>query len=436
MKLYFKYIALVVSLLFCKGLDAQSLITSKFYQEDTICNGTAGRVRLYMHNAGTEQRVTNLRLYFTYDPTVVKLENVIPTGIFEDTDMVFNIFEEDGACEIIDTLKIPNNFNYLDPDEKRNVAFDLVFNGLKEDMFFVNFVQDSCYFKNEEDQEIASTYINSSAVFVKPGYIDIVLEQTGIGCSYEAKGTVLASVADGVPPYKYSWDRGTVYSNVPHQAGELSGGELSLIVTDGNGCRHDTTMSVEILKAPTIDWAYEPEPAIKEIPINFKVTDFGEGANTGINWLWKMISPESDTLDIGDNKNKTDFIHVFLAEGLYTIELSANGAETGCDTTITKEVDVQAAELDFKNLITPNENKFKVVINGNTQLALSDVFVSHAMTIQDRNGRKVFDSNAFPIDGWDGGGCPNGNYYFVLKARSTVKDYVYKGVIIILGGNK
>ena len=434
MKLHFKYIILIVSFLSCSGIYGQSLITSKFYQTDTICDGTSGKIRLYMYNSGSDMRVSNLRLYFTYDPTSMEIKEVIPTGIFEDSNLTVN-HPKPGACEIIDTLNIPNNFHYNDPDESRNIAFDIVLMGLKEDIAFINFNQDFCYFKTEDDITIASTYINSSAIYVKPGYIDFDMTQTNIGCSYEAKGTVIATVSDGVSPYTYKWDRGTVYGNLPHQTGELDGGELSLTITDGNGCLHDTSMTVEILKAPVIDWEYVPDPAIKEIPIEFRVTNFGEDGNMGTNWLWKIYTPEQDSIELGDNKSKTNFTHVFLTEGSYEVHLSANGSTTGCDTTIIKTVDVQAAQLDFKNLVTPNENKFKVVINSNSQLALSDVYVSHAMTIQDRNGRKVFDSKEFPIEGWDGGGCPNGTYYFVLKARSTIKDYVYKGAIIILGGN-
>jgi hypothetical protein len=125
---------------------------------------------------------------------------------------------------------------------------------------------------------------------------------------------------------------------------------------------------------------------------------------------------------------------VFLIDNDYEVQLSAQSRTTGCDTTIIQNIKVEPAQLDFKNVVTPGENRFKIKANGDN--ALADVFVSHVLIIQDRNGRKIFETTNFPDEGWDGSNNPNGVYYFILKAKSTRKEYKYQGTVVILGGNK
>jgi len=443
MKQGLKYILLIIIVSSFGKIFAQSLIMTGFVQTDTICEGTTGRMKLAMYNSveTEKQKVFYFKLMFEYDATLMKIENVTTkNAILGDFEVSYPV---SGQCMIIDTLAIPNNFRDTSFTTTA-LFFDVYFTGLHQGVGQVRFISDSCYFKTEEDENIAAFYQDSRDVNIHPGFIEMTLTQTGIGCSYEDKGQAEITVTDGVSPYKYEWSEGMQNSFYPNQAGQLSEGEVKIRIIDGNGCLHDTTMMIETLRAPEIDWTYEtlysetPEFAVKEHPIHFYVTDIGDGYN----WNWKAyytdpVSGIRDSLHKERSewekiRYQTDFQYVFLIDNDYEIWLSAQSLITGCDTTIIKEVKVEPAQLDFKNLVTPGSNRFK--IDANTNQKLRDVFVSHVLIIQDRTGRKVYETKDFPDDGWDGGGCPNGTYYFILKAKSTRKEYKYQGTLVILGG--
>lgn len=424
----FKYILLIISFLSFGELFSQSLITAKFHQTDTICEGTSGRMRLYMYNSTQDQKVAVLRLYFNYDHLDMKIDDITSEQDFLTTNMTIT-YPEPGFCCILDTLTTPNNFYNAAQIENQNIGFNIKFEGLKEGVTSIAFVEDSCYFRTEEEEPILAFYHRSPDIRVHPGYIRIAMEQTGIGCSYENKGRVVAQVLDGVGDYEYKWSSGKSFANLPMEVGELEGGELTLTVKDGNGCLHDTTMTVDVLPAPKIAWDYEPQPAVIEHPIKFFATEFVDASN----WFWKFLSPDKDSIDLKENARKQEFNWIFYEDGDYEISLTATGIN-GCDTTVTETINVLPPQLEFKNLVTPNGNKFRILLQDQSDVTLDQIFVSHQVLIYDRNGRKVYDTNNFSHDGWDGKGCPNGSYIFVLKGRSTRKEYIYRGSLVILGG--
>jgi hypothetical protein len=444
MKQILRYILLIITVFSFGKLFSQSLITAEFIQMDSICDGTTGIVKLSMYdnNYTNTQKVSHFRLMFEYDATVMQIENITT----ENTTLgnFKHFYPTSGQCIISDSLTIPTNF-YVNPPSATTLIFIISFNGIKKNEgTAIRFISDSCYFKTEEEEKIDAICNDSLKIRVHSGHIKMEARQKdkpiGWGCSYEAKGQAKVTVWEGTPPYKYLWSAGMQNPLDPTQVGQLSEGEVTVRIIDGNGCLHDTTIMIETLRAPKIDWAYEtlysemPEFAVKEHPIHFYVTNFDDGYN----WEWKMYYTNIDTnirdsLELGDRKNQTDFNYVFLIDNDYEVQLTARSLETGCDTSIVKMVKVDPAQLEFKNVVTPNNNRFKVLANGSQKLR--DVFVSHVLIIQDRTGRKVYETKDFPDDGWDGGGCPNGTYYFILKAKSTRKEYKYQGTLVILGGN-
>ena len=436
MKRGLKYILLIIIAFSCEKVFSQSLIMTGFIQVDSICEGTAGKMKLAMYSNNADQKVAHFRLMFEYDAALLEIKTITTNALFENAEISY---PATGQCMIVDTLAIPVNFQ-SDSLSVSALFFEISFTGRHQGTGQARFISDSCYFKTEEDENIAAFYQDSRDINIYPGFIEMTLTQTTMGCSDKDEGAAEIIVTNGVPPYQYEWTAGTPFnqSNL-HLRDSLPGGELGIRIIDGNGCLHDTTMMIETLRAPEIDWTYEtlysetPEFAVKEHPIHFYVTDIGDGYN----WQWKIYYPNPDSgirdsLDLGDRKNQTDFNYVFLVDNDYEVWLSAQSLVTGCDTTVIKEIKVEPAQLEFNNLITPGSNRFKVNANGDQKLR--DVFVSHVLIIQDRTGRKVYETKDFPDDGWDGGGCPNGTYYFILKAKSTRKEYKYQGTLVILGG--
>jgi hypothetical protein len=437
MKQTLKYILLIITVFSFGKLFSQSTIITQFAQADSICNGTAGVVRLEMYANNTAQEVSHFRLMFEYDATMMKIDT-ISTDVTFFTENLNISYPAPGQCVIIDTLSNPTNF-YDTDTTKIDLAFDIHFNGISTGIGFVAFMSDSCYFKTETDEDIAGVYHDSIKIRVHPGRINYTLEQTGKGCSYETKGMAEVKVTAGASPYSYFWNQGMQNTFYPHQVGQLPEGETELRIIDANGCVYDTTIMIETLRAPNFDLTYETyytkeeEFAVKEHPIRFYVKDLDDGYN----WEWKIYYTDTesnirDSLDWREFNNQTDFTYIFQIDNDYEIQLSAQSLTTGCDTTVIKTIVVEPAQLEFKNLVTPGSNRFKIKANGD--LSLRDVFVSHVLIIQDRQGRRVYETKDFPDDGWNGGGCPNGTYYFILKAKSTRKEYKYQGTVVILGG--
>ena len=444
MKQGLKYILLIIIAFSFENAFSQSFITAGFIQADSICEGTMGKMKLAMFSNNADQKVAHFRLMFEYDAALLEIKEMTTNALFENAEISYPAA---GQCMIIDTLAIPVNFQFESLDGTA-LVFEIVFNGLHQGIGQARFVSDSCYFKTEEDENIADFYQDSRDINIHPGFIEMTLTQTGIGCFDEDKGQAEITITAGVSPYQYEWTEGNpypFYPSTPNLRDSLPGGEVNIRIIDGNGCLHDTLMMVETLRAAEFDWTYEtqtsgypptPEFAVKERPIHFYVN---QDDGNGYNWLWKIYytNPDSnirDSLDLGDRKNQTDFNYVFLVENDYEVHLSAYHRTTGCDTLVIKDVKVDIAELEFKNLVTPNDNRFKISAKGGNQ-KLRDIFVSHVLVIQDRTGRKVYETKDFPDDGWDGGGCPNGTYYYILKAKSTRKEYKYQGTLVILGGN-
>ena len=441
MKRGLKYILLIIIAFSFGKAFSQSFITAGLLQVDSICEGTTGKMKLAMYSNNADQRVAYFRLMFEYDAALLEIKEITPTLLFANAAISY---PATGQCLIVDTLEVPVNF-YAAGFDSTTLVFEIAFNGLYQGIGQARFISDSCYFKTEDDVKIADFYQDSHDINIHPGFIEMILTQTAMGCSDQDEGAAEITITAGVPPYKYEWTAGTPFnqSNL-HIRETLPGGDVGIRIIDGNGCLYDTLMTIETKRAAEFDWTYETltsgyppvsEFAVKEHPIHFYVN---KDDGNGWNWLWKMYytDPKSgarDSLELGERKNQTDFNYVFLVENDYEVHLSANHRTTGCDTTVIKDVTVEIADLTFNNLVTPNDNRFKIKANSNQKLR--DVFVSHVLVIQDRTGRKVYETKDFPDDGWDGGGCPNGTYYYILKAKSTRKEYKYQGTLVILGGN-
>jgi len=446
MKQKLKYILLIIIVFSFGNMFSQSLITAKFTQVDSICDGTKGIVKIAMYDIDSihRQKVSHYRLMFEYDADLMEIKDITTKhASLENFDISYPVA---GQCVILDTLTAPFNF-YVKNSEETALLFEISLTGRGIGQGNFHFINDSCYFKTEEDEIIASICSDTLDINVHRGFISMFPRQTAKGCSYENKGQAEVTVYDGTPPYKYIWSEEIpFFSTEPHRIGQLFGGELGLIIIDGNGCRYDTTLIIETNPAPNIELSWEPEVIVIEKPIRFEAKDMASSQDKDdyvMSWKWELYYTDAsktstDTINLWEKfkeewRNQTAIEYVFLEEGDYEIWLTATGQKHRCDTTIIEQIKVEIAEPTVKNLVTPGNNRFKISFNGDQKIR--DVFVSHTLIIQDRTGRKVYETKDFPDDGWDGGGCPNGTYYYILKAKSTRKEYKYQGVLVILGGN-
>jgi len=446
MKQILKYILLIISIFYFGNVFSQSLITAKFSQVDSICDGTKGIVKIAMYDIDSIHRVkvSHYRLMFEYDADLMEIKEI--TTKHASLENFIISYPYAGQCIILDTLTTPFNFYVKDPKETA-LLFEISLTGRKMGQGSFRFINDSCYFKTKEDEIIESVCNDTLDINVHSGKITMDLKQTVWGCSYQNKGQAEVTVYDGTPPYKYIWsEESPIFSPEPYKIGQLLGGELGLTIIDGNGCRHDTMLMIETNPAPNIELSWEPEVIVIEKPIRFEAKDMAskQGKDDfAMSWKWELYYTDAskintDTINLWEKhkeewRNQNTIEHVFLEEGDYEIWLTATGQTHRCDTIIIVPIKVEIALPEVKNLVTPGNNRFKISFNGDQKIR--DVFVSHTLIIQDRTGRKVYETKDFPDDGWDGGGCPNGTYYYILKAKSTRKEYKYQGALVILGGN-
>ncbi|RMG54993.1 MAG: PKD domain-containing protein, partial [Bacteroidetes bacterium] len=100
---------------------------------------------------------------------------------------------------------------------------------------------------------------------------------------------------------------------------------VTLMVSDGNGCRDTVQAEVEAYQAPTANFV--ASDTIGCAPVNITFTDQSTGPAAITNWLWDFGDGSTSTL-----KSPT---HSFASDGVYTITLTVTDAN-GCSHTFTR----------------------------------------------------------------------------------------------------
>lgn len=157
------------------------------------------------------------------------------------------------------------------------------------------------------------------------------------------------------------------------------------------------------------------------------------GSATGSTFIFEDQTSGSPVLwdwDFGDGNtsNTQNPINTYPGTGTYTVTLIVANA-AGCTDSVTLQI--FAGEVIIPNVFSPNADGtndiFALQIGGLDEYKFS---------VFDRWGLLMFES----IDvneGWDGKNlngkiCPDGTYYFILKAVSPFADYSRSGHITIL----
>lgn len=416
-EVFFRFISLIfIALLSFSSIKSQDFI-AKIDTTGVLCETTFSDVVLNLEQTAPLPMISiyGFRFVVTYDHHHVQFDSISYThGYFKDSLQFTHV--EDTIFLQVDTVS-----NGLPFDS--GTLFKLRFSGVKLGLTEIGFHTPDCYLLASNIDSTILSY-EPVQVTINPGHLDVFLEQTNWGCSYENKGQAYITILDGVAPYQYEWQTSPIQTDTFAQG--LWGGEQHIYITDGNRCVYDTSINIEIIPAPNFQWATEPDSnhLVIEKLIKFFVTD----EDGGMNWYWQIIrSGSNDTVEYREKNPE----HIFLQNGEYIVLLSAKNMD-GCDTTIQKVITVLPIELDFKNVITPNENRFKIKI-ADQNVPLSDVFVKHEVLIYNRVGKMVYKTDNFPEEGWDGDNLGDGTYYYVLKAETLKDKYYYRGNLVILG---
>lgn len=314
------------------------------------------------------------------------------------------------------------------------------------------------------DQDSVEVCHPSITVEVKPRFA-VKFRQLKLTCSnnQEENGrdaqmvaTVDSTGAVYQPPFTYQWEVSPLHI-APGDDTWAIGLEAykyyRIKVTDGRGCVQWDSVSPR---------AY-PNP-IAEIYPNTEKDTVVYLQNPHVNFSFENVSPDGleisnfywildSEYDITSTDPKPRFTYV--ETGNYPTELKVYNPQ-GCDTSYFRTIVVNPVKLKIPNVFTPNGdgiNDYFIISldDGNDASSsrsategeheydsyepLSRYYQSTELTIFNRWGRIVYHSKDYQ-NNWDGGGLPDGTYFYVLKCHGLKQDATYQGSLAIVKAHR
>jgi len=271
-----------------------------------------------------------------------------------------------------------------------------------------------------------------------------------IGNTAQVKAT--ASGGYSASEYKYFWQVKPIQISPgdPSVAVGLSAHQnYTIRVADPNGCEVQNTFYAKAYSNPLVKIKTSSDTAYIQNPhITFSYENLSKDTIQISNSYWEFDGDQN-------SYSQSEVVHTFNKVGTYSAYLTVYNQQ-GCDTLYTHVVDVFPVELFIPNVFTPNGDgyndyfvikakdasqqgtKSTLKFDGAAQdyRPLNDYYEKTHLVIFNRLGRKVFESDNYK-NNWDGGGLPDGTYFYVLKCQGFKdKNVVYKGSITIFAGKK
>ena len=209
-------------------------------------------------------------------------------------------------------------------------------------------------------------------------------------------------------------DGSTSGTNAPQHCYAAGTFDISLTVTDANGCAGTTTEVAFINALPTPVAAFSFTPLVATIAD--PLFSFQDGSQGATSWNWSFGDPAG----CGSQGPAPGFAYGDV--GCYPVMLEvANDA--GCSDATSTEVCVEGEyALYAPNAFTPDGDGYNDV-----WLPVTSVVVPRAweLLVFDRWGRAVF-TGTRPGEGWDGESYPVGVYVWKLRVQDglgTVREH-------------
>ena len=223
------------------------------------------------------------------------------------------------------------------------------------------------------------------------------------------------SSGGNAPIAQWAWDFGdgntSSVQHPQHTFQQPGTYDLSLLVTDQNGCQDDTTnaLFVEVFPEPSASFTFTPQhPDLNHPQVQFE--DLSMGANT---WHW--------TFGDGNFSNHQNPIHTYTAAGTYTVTLTVTN-EFGCTASAEYLIVIASSfSLYVPNAFTPNADGINDIFRAEGE-GVSEFHLS----IFNRWGELIFESNALAL-GWDGTfrGSAVESEVYIWKIDARSKDHKF-----------
>jgi gliding motility-associated-like protein len=188
---------------------------------------------------------------------------------------------------------------------------------------------------------------------------------------------------------------------------------------DNFGCSWDTTLTVLILPLPKATIVSDLEIPVCEGDSTLLRIE-ADLAGDEFHWIYQWM------LEGAELPNR--IFDTIMAKEVATYMVRITDTLTGCADFFDLLISNQNCDLRIPNVFTPNGD----TMNDFFEIENLENYDSSVMVIYNRNGKKVFESNDYYLNWWDGGNHPDGTYYYVLSYTRLGKKKQAHGIITIL----
>lgn len=268
-----------------------------------------------------------------------------------------------------------------------------------------------------------------------------------------------SSAAVYVPPFTYKWQVSPLQI-APGDDTWAIGLEAfkyyKIKVTDGRGCTQLDSVKLKAYPNPLVEIYPNTEEDtvvyIQNPHVDFSFENTSPDGLQISNFYWIL----DDVYDITSTAERPRYTYV--ETGNFTTELKVFNPQ-GCDTSYFRTIVVNPVKLKIPNVFTPNGdgvNDYFIIApdsgndspsGGDTRSVaeggyeyenydpLNKFYQSSELTIFNRWGRIVYHSKDYQ-NNWDGGGLPDGTYFYVLKCHGLKQDATYQGSVAIIKSHR
>ncbi len=124
--------------------------------------------------------------------------------------------------------------------------------------------------------------------------------------------------------------------NVAHLFGNPGTFQVTLTITDSDGCTNTTFRDVIVVANPIADFTFTP--ACNQQPVNFNDLSSTNGGNSLTSWYWEFGDPASGVNNISTLQNPS---HIFSSGGTFDVLMIVTNTD-GCTDSVTYPVSVNA----------------------------------------------------------------------------------------------
>lgn len=227
-------------------------------------------------------------------------------------------------------------------------------------------------------------------------------------CFGGSDGSIDVTITGGTAAYSSVWSNGLLTED----AGSLTTGTYTYVVTDAQGCIINDTVFVDQPKEIQISYDVVPVSCIDQTDADIFITPFG-----GIQPYTYFWSTGGDTQHLED-----------VGPGTYTLTITDDHL---CSAPFTFEIEINPEEcLMIPNTFTPNGDNY----NDTWVIENLDLYPNATVKVFNKWGNEIYDTE-IPYTPWDGmyrgNPLPSEVYYYIIILGND-EGNEYTGTITIL----